>query len=525
MSFMSCNYLLIAVCCLRAALLASGCKITDIDSIKTFEPGYADGKWLWGLKEYINSYGAYEKAIKKIDDVSNIPKWEQVESNQRYLIPEKISVGIVQCHVYSVHAQCSAAVWANISLNIMFKIIAHLRVIKNDKTKSQLLVNWTQNMTRFSEILTIYLLNLSAILFDIGYAPPIWVAMVLIFCDDIKYKIESTSLLEEENGYLNQTAQQITEYIEDFLKLCKNENIPGLVLRSTNLTNDFNLVSSKLNDIRNKYESRKDILAFNEVLRNKFRVQNWFFLTPTSAPTEKPHNIRDLLTRDNWKYLGIDWNNEKNSLSKRNIKEFEEFKVKNKNWKIDTFLNTYSTINGSVNQIRMIYLTVVIRFVLINISDCDYLRQQIEKNRKIISIKPADIHSKFRKYCASILNNVQTAIDYLAGNEFLENLVPELDTFINDFGENGSNIVLGVFAELNKMSELLKVNASGYHKTNDKAMIPWDEIDINFKDEANRINDASTYTLELQKNVPSLNFEIAKTMEVSANNTWITALP
>lgn len=482
-----------------------------------------------GFSLYTLVYGneEFERDIEGITLSNNISKLEKINhlitetesyngrineinlAYNNYKYPDEMSkirldyeLGLLKRHLFSHYFQCSQASFALQYLRIIHKNI----IDKGDR----------RQVNTISKTIYDVILKMMAILLHINYSPPKWMMMISLFSDDL-FKKSYTNYSSEKytrnmRNYVIADILKIMEIIKSFLSKCNThlkvtEQGPYSKFKIDDKVHGYTSDLNRLNELNEAIQS--SITVLNHKSYESFRSDQWL-LSQALLETQT-------FFLKNPEQVGINWNGIDNNFREKVNKLFSD--IDNRNVVLETYLSPHDMIDIQ-NFLKNIYRIVVIRFVYVGVNICDNMRTQIGE----VERNPM-LEKMFTQKCTPLNILINEAIQFLDGDEFLEDMKPLISEFVSSPMAIVSSIQIKTLSMLNHLASFMGVDALGIIEPKYenlellKESVP--AVNSLFQWVSSFFEDSLSYTNQIVAKFPYLNFRVVEYIQNSAKNEWI----
>lgn len=457
---------------------------------------------LQSLNRLITKTESYMKRIDELNETYDIKIMEGMDK-----IRLEYETGITKQHLFSCYFQCSQASFALEYLKSTESVLLKTSIKNEDR----------EHLNYISDAINGVILKMMAILFDMKYSPPKWMMMLSIICEDLNKKTEpknyeKDTFLEHLEKYIRADFENIKVIIKTFLKQCDTNLKPkDLGPYSKYETNEdvkkYNNYNDDIYELSEAMKSSTNVLDFKYY--ESFKSDQWLL--------SKAFSDSQTFFLPNAEKEGIIWN----KIDETIIAKVNQLLSNGpqKNAVLELYKNPQEMIDIQ-NFMKNVYQIVVVRFLYVGSNLCDNMGSQIVEN--VMNNEMAGI---FTEKCKPMIQIVNSAIEFLGGNEFLESLKPLVEEYVKSPSDRVSSIRLNTFWQLNHLGGLMGVDAIDpvTPQFEDVKLLeePNPSADKIFKWIPSFFENAINYTNNIKTAIPFLNFKVVEYVQNSANNTWI----
>lgn len=427
----------------------------------------------------------------------------------------EFAISLMKYHTFFTHYQCTQAIYA---FNYFKAMKSYLEVSKNETLLSTTQDDSKNHVISLSKAFKKSISMMMAISLNGNYIPPKWMVMTSLYIYVVlQFEIETLSEFKYfiESNLFNWTLE-IDSIVNQFVDRCKTtlsytDNIQ-LSLQAKDTS--FSVNYSKLKSLEQLIEHSKDLLSYDG--KESFELEQWTL----NAVVMDRNNFVVFMPTD----IGIEWNKlDRRLRDKYNFKISDEDGelVVNRNWPMEIYNNLWTDYN-TLNLVKQLFRLVIIRYIMVCVSHCDYMKNQIDQ---VTSVKnKSQLMSLFEDSCMPIETAVTNAIGYLGTDIFLQKLMAVLSTFKKNHSDVGE-IIVKTTAELNRLSCILNVNAYNSVKPQFENL---DLLNNETADLTNVFSWVKTYTNaavqyldDIKNRFPLVNFQVNDIVQKSIHNQWI----
>ncbi|VVC25701.1 Hypothetical protein CINCED_3A010978 [Cinara cedri] len=459
-----------------------GCNYTNDEMVllKTFSSSNkffddVSNLFIYNPKKFLQKNQLYE--TKWVNQYKNDYKEERI----------KYGVGLKMCNLFATHIQCSQAITA---YRFVRTIMDNIKLIKGNNDNKEILgYVKTVGLTYYGNVT-----ELMDMMYVLGYVPPKYMVLSSLYSKEVADKANLVSFMAKFfDDNLNNMGNVAMDTAKKFIKQCDAILEDGIIDRlSTEHVypiSDFNkylyTIHQNLNNAKQNLVKIKD--------SNRFNTENWIL---NELFTNKESLNMFFWTQAT--YLNIDWN-------KLQTKLINTYTLTQK---ADCKLNIYNNSrreDSHQNKLKQVYRTVVNRYILIVVLDCNYLHDKVMESKE-----------KLETTCRRIETVINGAINFLQEDVFLTELLPVVQKFIKEGSVGAWDVFNMVISELTSLSTILEVEAGNAY-TPDELLTIENGVEITNV----HLDEAIKYTETLKGSFADQFFDVINVIQSSVNNEWI----
>ncbi|VVC25934.1 Hypothetical protein CINCED_3A006472 [Cinara cedri] len=414
-------------------------------------------------------------------------KWSAQYKNDYKEERIKYGVGLIMCNLFATHIQCSQAMTA----------YRFAKMMKNNVGLIQRNNNVGEIVGYIKSVGLAYYGNVTELMdmmYVLGYVPPKYMVLSSLYSKEVADKANLGSMMVMFiDDDLNNMGNVVMDTAKKFIKQCdailENDIMDKLSDETVVSISDFNkdlliihqnLDNAKQNLVKNKNSNRFNIenWILNELFTNKESL-NMFFQTQAT-------------------YLNIDWNKLQTKLiNTYTLTQKADFKL--------NIYNESRRVDSHQNKLKQVYRTVVNRYILIVVLDCNYLHDKVMESKE-----------KLETTCRRIETVINGAINFLQEDVFLTELLPVVQKFIKEGSVRTWDVFNMITLELSSLSTILEVEAGN-------AYIPDEVLTVEngFEMINVHLDEAIKYTETLKGSFADQFFDVINVIQSSVNNEWM----
>lgn len=467
----------------------------EVRDLKAFNDGM---KRFPGLKGLLAETEPYVDALYKIDKM-----WHSDFFTSKTWV--QFSVELIKKREFTERFQCSQATLTYAYITFLASSMDSPVNWKNDMRPKVIAVS-----NAFGDTVP----KLMAVLSHLEITPPKWMVMTSIFTYGIRQKAERSEddFKNAISSYLRDTARRITSELVAYGGWCRDyleDADPARTLMAMEHQEIINKLDALAISITKAVEQELKLL--DQASFTSFEFKQWMLMDV--GETENSLNVF-MPGNNEFKELNILWD----KLRPLIVSKFDEIKsytAQKTNWMLKMYETKISTQDNVQFLLKNVYLTVVLKYILLIVTYCDNMKMQFEQSplwlkQKEHTLRINDVRGEWKIMCEPIINVVTEAIEFLGTGTVLEGLLPHINTFVDAFGEKTSTIMIKVTSSLQNISGKLRIEASGHIEP--LPIVESKKITYDLKKDFPMVPEAFKravqYTRNIKQTFPNVNFKV-----------------